>query len=209
MIIVISGVKGSGKSTVTQLIKKKYPEVKIFNFGDYVKKIIEKKYPKLTRDQWDKKIPLGEQEEFQVKTAKVIAKEAKKSKLNLIDTNLLLKKPTGFFPGLKEETLKILKPDTIAIMEFKPEDILERRLKDLSLINKNKTKVGTTAEHRERDIETKEDIELEQTMQREFLISCSTITGASLEIINLRFKERHDFEHAEIAANKIIEILRS
>jgi len=206
--MIVSGVKGSGKTTVIQLVKKKFPKVKVFNFGDHIKKFIEKKYSKLTRDQWDKNIPFEEHKKFQIMAAKDIAKEMKNSKYNIIDTNLLFKKSIGILPGLPEEVLKILKPDVIAIMEFRPEDILERRLKDVKISKLEKTEIGTISPHRERDIETVKEIELEQTIQREFLIAYTTITGTILKIINLRFKENYEFEHTEIAANEIIKILK-
>jgi len=209
MRIIVSGVKGSGKTTVIQLIKKEFPKVKIFNFGDYIKKFIEKKYPKVKRDQWDEKVPLKEHKKFQMKAAKLIAKNMKNSKFVIIDTNLLFKKPIGIFPGLSEDILKILKPDIIAIMEYRPGDVLKRRLKDVSIKNDKKTVIGTVSSHREREIETEKIIELEQTMQREFLIAYATITGTMLKIINLRFKEKHGFEHAETAAKEIVKILKS
>jgi len=208
MRIIVSGVKGSGKTTVIQLVKKKFPEVKIFNFGNYIKKSIENKYPKLTRDQWDKNIPFKEHEKFQKMAAKYIAKEMKNSKYSIIDTNLLFKKPIGILPGLSEEVLKILKPDLIAIMDYRPEDVLERRLKDIKISKSEKTEIGTISSHRERDVETVKEIELEQTIQREFLITYTAMTGTILKIINLRFKENYEFEHTEIAAEEIIKILK-
>lgn len=208
MKIVVSGVKGSGKTTVIQLIKKKFQKVKVFNFGDYIEKFAKKKYPKLKRDQWDKGISLKEHKEFQMKAAKSIAKESRGSKFVIIDTNLLFKKPLGIFPGLPRDILEVIKPDVIAIMEFNPEDILKRRLKDISIKGEMETIFGTISQHREREIATKEIIELEQTLQREFLIAYTAITGTILKIINLRFKEKYEFEHAEIASNEIVKILK-
>jgi len=143
-----------------------------------------------------------------MKAAKSIAKESKGSKFVIIDTNLLFKKPIGFFPGLPQDILEIVKPDVIVIMEFNPEDILERRLKDISIKGEKETIFGTISQHREREIETKDIIELEQTLQREFLITYTAMTGTILKIINLRFKERYDFEHAETASDEIIKILK-
>ena len=97
------------------------------------------------------------------------------------------------FPGLSEKTVEIIKPELIIVLEFPPKDILERRLKD---------------KKRRRDIEDEEEIAEHQRINREFAIAAASDVQAAVEIISFEERQKKDFEHAKIAAEKIVRVVK-
>ena len=204
MKIIFVAVPGSGKTTIMQLIKKQMPSIKIVNYGDEMLKIAFQRYGIKDRDEMRKKIPLNEYRKLQIEAAENISKIEEDV---IIDTHVSIKMQGGYYPGLPEEAIKKIKPDAIVLAEYNPEDVIERRKKDMMLKEKVEYKEGIISMPRAgREIESYEEIELHQEINRAFATAVSFSVQCLLVIINLRFKQSRDFEHAEIAAKKIVEL---
>lgn len=192
MKIIIASVPGSGKTTILKFVKQKIPEALIVNMGDLVFDIAKKKFNIKDRDELRKKLSVEDQHYIQETVAKKIVRL--KSKILLLDTHLSIETPSGYFPGLSEKIIHILKPDAIAIIEFPAEDILERRKKDTT---------------RKRELETLEKIEEHQKINREFAVSLATHAEAAVEIVEFKERQRKNMEHAYKAAEQIIKIIKA
>jgi Archaeal adenylate kinase len=206
MKIVLVSVPGGGKTTIMQMVKKELPEVKIVNYGDVMLKIAKERYGINDRDEMRKKIPVEEYKRLQLDAAKEIGNM--KGDL-IIDTHVSIKMQGGYYPGLPEEIAKAISPDVIIVTEYNPEDIIERRKKDMNLKQATQVQEGIMSVPRTgREIESNEEIEMHQTMNRLFAVAAANSAQSLLVILNLRFKQTREFEHAEIASKKIIEMFR-
>jgi len=190
MKAVIVAVPGAGKTTILNYIKKRMPELKVVNYGDVMLELAREKFGIKDRDEMRKKIPLDEYKELQLDAAKKIAQIEGDV---LIDTHVSIKMQGGYYPGLPLEAARALNLDAIILLEYNPADIIERRKKDMQGI-----RMG-------REMENEEEIELHQTINRIFAASVANAVQCLLIIMNLRFKQSRDFEHTEIAVEKIIE----
>lgn len=204
MIIVVSSIKGAGKTTTINYVKKKM-DVKVLSFGNYIVKFAEKKYGKVEREVMEEK-SRKEHIEIQKMAAEQMKKDMEGFENIIIDSNLFFLKKDGVFPGLPEYVLKILNPDVLFILENSPEDVLKRRLKDETKAYIRSLGVGETRKRHAG--KTIKEIEEELKLQKEFAISCSNYIGCTIKIINLKYKESKPFEHAEKAAEEIIKILQ-
>jgi adenylate kinase len=193
MRIVVSGVKGAGKSTTIKFMLEKKPDIKVITVGDYFEKAF-KKFG-LKRDEGDRVITKEIHKKIQKETFDMIAKELKKHKNTIVDTNLFFTKTEGFFPGLPKDALKNIEPDAIVLMEYKPEFILSRREKDIKAIGRERSASLTI-----------EGIELEQEVQRNYALACSELTGCTVMILRRYESEKYDFEHAKNNAEEILKI---
>ncbi|MFP3190053.1 MAG: adenylate kinase [Thermoproteota archaeon] len=204
MKIVLVSVPGGGKTTIMQMVKKELPEVKIVNYGDVMLKIAKERYGINDRDEMRKKIPVEEYKRLQLDAAKEIGNM--KGDL-IIDTHVSIKMQGGYYPGLPEEIAKAISPDVIIVTEYNPEDIIERRKKDMNLKQATQVQEGIMSVPRTgREIESNEEIEMHQTMNRLFAVAAANSAQSLLVILNLRFKQTREFEHAEISSKKIIEM---
>lgn len=207
--VVITGVKASGKTTTVQFVQKLMPNVRVLVVGDYFQKVFKEVYGDKAKREMTEEIDRESVLHLQKKIAKELVEDAQGAKNALIDTNLLFIRQTGFFPGLTEEFLRILDPDVIAVMEVYPEAILERRLKDEKRNGEEITEVGTIAKQRIRHAgKSIGEVETEQEIQRSFALNCAFLIGCSVKIINLRFKEKESYEHAKVAAEEIVKIMK-
>jgi len=191
MKIIVVSVPGGGKSTVLEYVKKKIPEAKIVTAGDIFLEIASKKYGIKDRDELRKKLTLEQQKEIQEKVARRIAKM--KEKILLINTHVTIKTPYGYFHALSEKTMKIMKPDMIILLEFDPKDVLKRRIADKS---------------RKRDIESLQEIEEHQMINRNVAFDVASQFECPVKVVNLRFKEKMPFEQAIKGAKEIIKMIR-
>jgi len=183
------------------------PDVKIVNFGDYMFEIAKEKYNIKDRDEMRKKLSLEEYRQLQLEAARRLA-EVKGNVV--IDTHLAIKTPRGYYPGLPTEVAKLLSPDVIVVIELNSSVVLERRLRDLRLRKPVVTEVGTIRYPRaKRDVESEEEIELHQRMNRYFSVAVANETRATVKIIDLRnVVQRKPFEHAEIAAKELFKLFQ-
>jgi len=210
MKIVITGVKASGKTTTVQFVQKMVPDVKVLVVGDYFEKLFKQIYGEKAKRELTEEIRREDILEIQKKIAQQLIEDAEGTGNVLIDTNLLFIKSNGFFPGLPQGFLRILNPDVIVVMEVNPESILERRLKDEKRTGVEVTEAGTVAKHRIRHAgKTISEVDTEQEVQRVFALICASLVGCSVKIIDLRFKETEPYEHAKIAAEEIVKIMRT
>ena len=193
MKVVVSGVKGAGKSTTIKFVLEKKPDIKVITVGNYFEKAFEKLG--LKRDQGDKAITKEIHKKLQKEAFNMIVKEMEKYKNVIIDTNLFFTKTEGFFPGLPENVLKKIEPDAIVLMEYKPEFILSRREKDIKAIGRERSASLTL-----------EGIELEQEVQRNYAFVCSELTGCTTMILRRYDPEKYEFEHAKKNAEEILKI---
>ncbi len=190
MKVVVAAVPGSGKSTIMNLVRKSMPNVKIVNVGDMIAEAAMKDLGIKDRDQLRKKLRIYEQRKYQEIAAKKIAKM--KGDV-VIDTHSAVKTPHGFFPGLSETPVHILNPDAIVVIEYDPREIIRRRNGDGS---------------RRRDHEDAETIEEHQRASRYFAFGAAQHADASVKLLNLRFRQKSRFEHAEIAAGEIVKLFK-
>ncbi len=192
MKIVIAAVPGSGKTTVMKAVAKKIPSAKIVNVGDLIFRIVKEKLKVKNRDEMRRKLTIDQQRKYQETVAKKIAKM--KNKIILVDTHASIKTQHGYFPGLSETTMHTMRPDIIVLLEYRPQDVLERRKKDSS---------------RKRDNETVKEIEEHQKYNREFAFAAADHADAAVEIIDLRYRQKKKFDHVKKAANEIVKLIKN
>ncbi|MBS3051812.1 MAG: AAA family ATPase [Candidatus Aenigmarchaeota archaeon] len=193
MRLILVGLKGSGKTTVLNYVTKKGPNIKIFNAGNYFLEILEKRG--LKRDEFDLKVKSEEYINIQKKVFGNLAKDIKKHKNVIVDTHSFLTKKEGYYPGLPLFAVEKIKPNIIVVLDYDPEAILKRRMKDLKEIG------------RERSAElTLEGVMREQEVQMRYSFIASSMSGATLKILKRSGKESHDFEHAEKNAEEILKL---
>lgn len=164
MIIVVTGIPGSGKTTVLNEVVKVHSEVQIINYGDAM--LQEATLQKINRDAL-RKMPISAQQDIGLSAAKKIAKQA--AGIVFVDTHALIKTPMGYMPGIPHKVIQTLNPRAIVAIESSPEAIIVRRIKDTS---------------RNRDEEIAEQIEYHQFLNRAFIAAVSAMTGALIIPIN-------------------------
>lgn len=198
MKIVVVAVPGGGKTTVMKYVRRRKPTVQIVNFGDYMLEVARERFGIKDRDEMRRKLPVDTYRMIQEEAARRIA-ELKGDVL--VDTHAAIKKPEGYYPGLPDHLIRLMKPDVIMLLEFNPQVVIERRMKDIR---------GESGILRAgRDVESAEEIEMHQQANRYFAFAAANAVGCTVKILNLRFKESHPFEHAEVGAEEIVKILES
>ena len=175
-IVVVFGIPGVGKTTVlsetVETAPKEGLKVQVVNFGDKMLEVaLEEKLiegGEKARDQI-RRLPLETQRRIQRISGEKIAKIAEESEGTVIvDTHVLIQTPFGYLTGLPVWVAETLKPNILAIIEAKIEEITSRRAKDLT---------------RERDLDEEEKIKEHQKMNRWGAVCVATLTGATVAII--------------------------
>ena len=161
-IIVVTGIPGVGKTTVM----KKAAEGMDINFVTFGTVMIEiAQEMKLVKDRDEmRKLTLEQQKKLQIKTAERIAK----MKNVILDTHCTIKTPKGYMPGLPEWVVKKINPTAIILVEADPEEIYNRRASDKT---------------RNRDPDTKEQINEHQMMNRAAAMAYAALTGSTVKIV--------------------------
>jgi len=174
-VVVVTGVPGVGKSTVMNAAEEF--GFKIVNFGSVM-------FEQASKDDVGdrdamRKLPVSSQRKYQKMAGEAISKMGDV----VVDTHASILTPAGYMPGLPEWTVRALNPDIIVLVEAKPEEIEGRRNKDSSRIRDS------------------DDIELHQSVNREYAAVAAVMTGATVSIV-----ENHD-NQIEVAVKRFREIL--
>jgi adenylate kinase len=172
-VVVVTGIPGSGKTTICNLAKEiaekqKGKSIAIINFGTVMVELLEKRGEAIHRD-FLRKSDLGFQRKLQREAAETISRRISNSEgIVIIDTHMSVKTSKGFLPGLPQHVLEALNPTLFVLVEAPAEQILSRRIKDVSRL---------------RDKVVEEDIRQELLFSRLMAGSCAVLTGAPVKIV--------------------------
>ncbi|MDC4230994.1 MAG: adenylate kinase [Nitrosopumilus sp.] len=164
--IIMVGIPGVGKTTLlskmAEIIKNHDKTVKVVSFGTLMFEIAQKNG--LTDRDELRKLPVSEQQDLQKIAAEQIASYTEQ--VIIVDTHAFINSSEGYYPGLPEHVLKIIKPSNFVSVSAKPEDIYNRRLKD---------------DTRNRDKITITNIKKELDIQSGMISACAVITGSPVK----------------------------
>jgi len=181
--IIMTGIPGVGKTTllskIVDIIKSHDKSVNVLSFGTLMFEIAKKNGLKERDDL--RKLPVKEQQNLQKIVAEQIA--AQNEEFVIIDTHAFINSPEGYYPGLPEHVLKIIKPTNFVSVSAKPEEIYNRRMKDTT---------------RNRDKITLINIKKELEFQTGMISACAVIAGSPVRYI------LNDEGKVEEAVDKII-----
>ncbi len=166
--IVIVGIPGVGKTTVVtkvfEILNSKNKSVSVVSFGNLM---FEEALKYGIKDRDDlRKLSISQQQDLQKKAAERIAKL--NDNVIIIDTHAFITTPAGFYPGLPDYVIKIIKPSNFISISARPEVIFNRRKQD---------------ETRQRDVVSIDLIKKELAVQDAMLSSCSVLSGSPLKTI--------------------------
>jgi len=135
-ISVIVGLPGVGKSSVidyaVEKLVKEGLKVKVVNYGTVMLEEALTRNLVSNRDEI-RRLPVSKQMELQRIAAEAINNYTKENDLVILDTHLFIKTGRGRWPGLNQNNLPYLTNiRQIVLVEATPEEILERRSKDVS-----------------------------------------------------------------------------
>lgn len=171
MLAVITGIPGSGKTTVSnkalEELERQGVKYELVTYGTVMAEIAIQTGLVKDRDEM-RKLPTDKQKEIQKEAAKKIHEQAEKGNV-LLDTHCTINTPRGYLPGLPADILTILGPDIILLVEVSTEDIQLRRESDKS---------------RARDAESLESMATHQEVNRMIGSAYSVISGATIKLIN-------------------------
>ena len=160
------GIPGVGKTTLlskmVEIVKNHDKSVNLISFGTLMFEVAKENGLK-DRDEL-RKLPVTEQQHLQKITAEKIATQ--NEHVVIIDTHAFISSPEGYYPGLPEHVLKIIKPTNFVSVSAKPEEIYNRRMKD---------------DTRNRDKITLANIKKELDIQSGMISACAVITGAPVK----------------------------
>jgi len=166
--IVIVGIPGVGKTTVVtkvfEILNSKNKSVSVVSFGNLM---FEEALNYGVKDRDDlRKLSISQQQDLQKRAAERIAKL--NDNVIIIDTHAFITTPAGFYPGLPDYVIKIIKPSNFISISARPEVIFNRRKQD---------------ETRHRDVVSIDLIKKELAVQDAMLSSCSVLSGSPLKTI--------------------------
>ncbi len=186
--VVIVGIPGVGKSTlvtkIVEILNSRQKSVSVNSFGTLMFEEAQKNGMK-NRDDL-RKLSMDEQQNLQKKAAQKIAKL--EDDLVIIDTHTFINTNAGFYPGLPNSVLEIIKPSNFISVYARPEEIYNRRMKDTT---------------RQRDLVSIDNIKKEMAISDAMLSSCAVFSGSPMKpILNTEGK----VEEAAITVISAIEI---
>ncbi|MGY5147546.1 MAG: adenylate kinase [Candidatus Nitrosopumilus sp. bin_7KS] len=166
--VVMVGIPGVGKTTLLsqmeQIIKNNKKSVCVISFGTLMFELAKENGLK-DRDEL-RKLSVSEQQKLQKLAAEKIA--LRDEDVVIIDTHAFISSSEGYYPGLPEHVLKIIKPTNFVSVSAKPEEIYNRRMKD---------------DTRNRDKITLANIKKELDAQSGMISACSVISGSPVKHI--------------------------
>lgn len=190
MRIVVVSVPGSGKTTILRMVRERLPDVQVVNFGDVMFDIASRNYGVKHRDEMRVKLPFEVYRKVQEEAAEYIASLPGDV---IVDTHASIKMHGGYYPGLPDRVVSKLRPHVILVIEYDPKDVIERRRGDPT---------------RFREEEGEEDIEMHQQANKIFAFAAANASESAVVVLSFRGRpQRRPFEHAEIAANFIAEMI--
>ena len=171
-IIVITGIPGTGKTTVCNVVAKLARnaglEVNVINYGTAMMKMLQKYEKEMERDAM-RRTSIDFQHKLQKEAAEAVLEKVRQSSgIRIIDTHMSIKTLEGYLPGLPYHVLQLLKPAMFVLVEAQPNEISSRRKKDIT---------------RKRDETMEEDIEEELLFSRLMAGACAVLTGAPVKIV--------------------------
>jgi len=193
MISIVTALPGSGKSTTLKKLVELVPDVKVVNFGDFMFEEAASLYGIKHRDEMRSLLSLNDYQKLQVRAAERISYLVGRV---VVDTHSVIKSPYGYYPGLPSAVVKTINPHLVFFIECRPEDILERRLKDL-----------TEGAGRMRETAGLDEIAYDQEVGRSFVISAVNTAMCYLKIIRLNYPQSYPFQHALDAAKQIAQTM--
>ena len=186
--VIIVGIPGVGKSTlvtkIVEILNSKQKSVSVNSFGTIMFEEAQKNGIK-NRDDL-RKLSMEEQQILQKKAAEKIAKL--EDDLVIIDTHTFINTNAGFYPGLPNNVLEIIKPSNFISVYARPEEIYNRRMKDNT---------------RQRDIVSIDNIKKEMAISDAMLSSCAVFSGSPMKPV---FNTEGKVEEAANAVIAAIEI---
>lgn len=164
--IVIVGIPGVGKtSLVNAIVEKTKSSGKTVLVKSFGSAMLEEARRNGIRDRDAIRcLPTKEQENLQRTAAERIAGE--ECDIIIIDTHAFISTTSGYYPGLPENILRILKPTNYISVSAKPEEIYNRRMNDPT---------------RNRDLVTMNIIKQELDLQAAMISACSVVSGSPVK----------------------------
>ena len=166
--IILVGIPGVGKTTLlttmVEILKDNKKNVVVINYGSLMFDVA-KENGLTDRDQL-RKLSVFEQQRLQKLAAEQISNH--EEEVVIIDTHAFVNSPEGYYPGLPEHVLKIIKPTNFVSVSAKPEEIYKRRMKD---------------DTRNRDKITLANIKKELDVQSGMMSACAVITGSPVRLV--------------------------
>ena len=166
--IILVGIPGVGKTTLlttmVEILKNNKKNVSVINYGSLMFDVA-KENGLTDRDQL-RKLSVSEQQRLQKLAAEQIS--GHEEEVVIIDTHAFINSPEGYYPGLPEHVLKIIKPTNFVSVSAKPEEIYNRRMKD---------------DTRNRDKITLANIKKELDVQSGMISACAVITGSPVRLV--------------------------
>lgn len=166
--VIIVGIPGVGKTTlvskIVEILRTKQKSISVHSFGTVMLEEAKKNGIK-DRDEL-RKLSMEKQTNLQKMAAQKIA--LLQDELVIIDTHAFISTNAGFYPGLPNSVLQIIKPDNFISVSARPEDIYNRRMKDST---------------RNRDLVSIESIKKELSVQDAMLSSCSVLSGSPMKTV--------------------------
>jgi adenylate kinase len=186
--VIVVGIPGVGKTTlvskIVELLKSKQKSVSVHSFGTVMFEEAQKNGIK-DRDEL-RKLTMEQQKNLQKIAAEKLSRLG--DDLVIIDTHAFISTNAGFYPGLPNHVLQIIKPSNFISVSARPEEIYNRRMKDTT---------------RNRDQVSLESIKKELSVQEAMLSSCSVLSGSPMKtILNAEGK----VDEAALAVIEAIEI---
>lgn len=164
--VVVVGIPGVGKTSLLQkiveILKNNNKNVSVHSFGSIMFEVA-KENGVTDRDEL-RKLPLSQQKNLQKIAAEKLAKI--NDDIVIIDTHAFINSPEGYYPGLPEHVLQILKPSNFVSVSAKPEEIYNRRMKDVT---------------RSRDNVSIDNIKKELDVQSGMISACAVISGSPVK----------------------------